>query len=147
MCQQHHLNPVDCLISSVLEFLQECLSAGLTPMTFKVYVAAILACHNQIQGMSVGKHVSVPCFVHGARRLRPICRHRVPSWDLSVVLEGFSNAPFEPLESASVKLLTLKVAFLIAITSLKWVGDLQALVSCLLLPGFCPWTGQGDFAP
>ncbi len=36
------------------------------------------------------------------------------------------TAPFEPLESASERILTLKVALLLALTSLKRVGDLQA---------------------
>ncbi len=35
-------------------------------------------------------------------------------------------APFEPLESASDRILTLKVVLLLALTSLKRVGDLQA---------------------
>ncbi len=51
----------------------------------------------------------------------------VPSWDLSVVLEGLVKAPFEPLESTSERILTLKVTLLLAFTSLKRVGDLQAL--------------------
>lgn len=42
-------------------------------------------------------------------------------------------APFEPIESFSEKFLSPKMAFLLAITSLKRVGDLQALsvASCL----------------
>ncbi len=36
------------------------------------------------------------------------------------------TAPFEPLESASEQILTLKVTLLLALTSLKIVGDLQA---------------------
>ncbi len=36
------------------------------------------------------------------------------------------TAPFEPLESASEQILTLKVTLLLALTSLKRVGDLQA---------------------
>ncbi len=35
------------------------------------------------------------------------------------------TAPFEPLESASERILTLKVVLLLALTSLKRVGDLQ----------------------
>ncbi len=34
---------------------------------------------------------------------------RVPSWDLSVVLEDLMVAPFEPLESAPERILTVKV--------------------------------------
>ncbi len=40
-----------------------------------------------------------------------------------VVLEGLVMAPFEPLESASDWILTLKVVLLLALTSLKRVGD------------------------
>lgn len=51
-----------------------------------------------------------------------------------IVLEGLSEAPFEPLDSASEKFLTLKVALLLVLTLLKPVADLQALSvdpSCL----------------
>ncbi len=49
------------------------------------------------------------------------------SWDLSVVLKGLVEPPFEPLESAPERILMLKVTLLLALTSLKHVGDLQAL--------------------
>ncbi len=64
--------------------------------------------------------------MRGVRRLRPVRPTAVPSWDLSVVLEGLVTAPFEPLESASERILTLKVTLLLALTSLKRVEDLQA---------------------
>lgn len=58
---------------------------------------------------------------------------RVSVWGLAVVLEGLSLAPFEPNDSVSEKFLTLMMAFLFTITSLKRVGELQALsvASCL----------------
>lgn len=59
---------------------------------------------------------------------------RVPAWDLAMVLERLSLAPFEPIDSSSEKFLMLKMAFLLAITSLKRIADLQALSvasSCL----------------
>ncbi|KAI2655571.1 Transposon Ty3-I Gag-Pol polyprotein [Labeo rohita] len=137
-CVTHHADPVHCQVVSVLEFLQEKLSSGISPGTLRVYVAAISACHTLIDGVSVGKHPLVARFIRGARRLRPPTRATVPSWDLAIVLEGLSGTPFEPLESAHVRFLTLKMFFLMAITSLKRIGDLQALAtspSCL------------DFAP
>ncbi len=51
----------------------------------------------------------------------------VPTWDLAVVLERLSLALFEPIESAMAKNLTFKIVFLLALTSLKRVGDIQAL--------------------
>ena len=126
-CRERGVDPVDCAVASVLEFLQDRFSAGLTPSTLKVYVAAIGAFHSPLDGGPLGRHHLVARFLRGARRLRPAAHPRVPAWDLAVVLEGLAEAPFEPLESAEARNLTLKVAFLLAITSLRRVGDLQAL--------------------
>ncbi len=105
--------------------LQERLTAGAAATTLRVYVAAIAA-RRELDEIPLGRHRMVSAFMRGARRLRPVRPTAVPSWDLSVVLEGLVTAPFEPLESASDRILTLKVVLLLALTSLKRVGDLQA---------------------
>lgn len=46
---------------------------------------------------------------------------------MAILLEGLSDAPFEPLDVVALKFLTLKTPLLLAITSLKRVGDLQVL--------------------
>ncbi|XDV14304.1 hypothetical protein PO909_014576 [Leuciscus waleckii] len=74
------------------------------------------------------------CFFKGARRLNPPRPRSVPFWDLSTVLEAMKGAPFKPLQSADLKHLSLKNALLLALASVKRVGDLQALsvsTSCL----------------
>ncbi len=50
----------------------------------------------------------------------------MPTWDLSIILAGLQRGPFEPLDSVELKFLSLKTALLTALTSIKWVGDLQA---------------------
>ncbi|CAM4558277.1 unnamed protein product [Leuciscus chuanchicus] len=133
-CSDRRLDPVNCPIGTVLEFLQDRFTAGLTPSTLKVYVAAIGAYHIPLGGMSVGKDPLVSRFLRGTWRLRPAVHSRVPPWDLSVALQGLSLAPFEPIEEVPEKFLTLKALFLLAISSLKRIGDLQALSvapSCL----------------
>ncbi|XDV31033.1 hypothetical protein PO909_033810 [Leuciscus waleckii] len=137
-CSDRRLDPVNCPIGTVLEFLQDRFTAGTCPATLKVYVAALSACHALVDGAPLGRHPLLSRFLRGARRLRPPARTKVPSWDLAIVLEGLVDTPFELIESASDKLLTLKMFFLMAITSLKRIGDMQALSispSCL------------DFAP
>ncbi len=47
-------------------------------------------------------------------------------------------ARFEPLESAPERILTLKVTLLSALTSLKRVGDLQALSVSEMCMDFAP---------
>ncbi|KAL0162075.1 hypothetical protein M9458_041471, partial [Cirrhinus mrigala] len=137
-CGRRQQNPVNCPVGSVLEFLQDRLSAGLSHSTLKVYVAAIAAYHAPLGGLSVGKDPLVTRFLRGALRLRPPVRPRVPSWDLSVVLEALCLPPFEPIEEISDCHLSFKTSFLLALSSLKRVGDLQALS---VAPSFL------DFAP
>ena len=52
---------------------------------------------------------------------------RVPPWDLSRVLSFLSGAPFEPLSSCSLRDLSRKVLFVVALTTARRVGELQAL--------------------
>jgi hypothetical protein len=90
-------------------------------------VAAISAYHTPLGGLTVGAQPLVTRFLRGALRLRPPVRSRVPPWDLAVVLNALCRPPFEPIEEISDRLLTLKTVFLLAMASLKRVGDLQAL--------------------
>ncbi|KAI2652442.1 Protein translocase subunit SecA 2 [Labeo rohita] len=120
-------DPQRCSIGVVLAFLQEGLEQRLSPSTLKVYVAAIAAYHDALDGRSLGKHHLVTRLLRGARRLNPPRPRLFPSWDLSVVLLGLQRAPFEPLSSVELKFLSLKTMLLTALASIKRVGDLQAV--------------------
>ncbi|KAL1278908.1 hypothetical protein QQF64_025581 [Cirrhinus molitorella] len=133
-CSSRGENPRRCGIRTVLSFLQGGLDRHLSASTLKVQVAAIAANHDLVEGRSVGKHNLVIRFLKGARRLNPVRPRLVPSWDLSVVLRGLQSDPFEPLQSVELSALSQKTALLTALTSIKRVGDLQALSvsdSCL----------------
>ncbi|XDV44746.1 hypothetical protein PO909_012986 [Leuciscus waleckii] len=95
--RDREVDPVNCPVASVLEFVQDRFSAGLTPSTLKVYMAAIAAFHAPLGDGPLGRHQLVVRFLRGARTVRPVARTRVPTWDLAVVLEGLVEAPFEPL--------------------------------------------------
>ncbi len=103
-CSDHQLDPVNCPVGTVLESLQDRFTAGQTPSTLKVYVAAISAYHIPLGGMSMGKDPLVSRFLCGTLRLRPAACTRVPTWDLAIVLQGFSLAPFKPLKEVPAKL-------------------------------------------
>ncbi|XP_067283412.1 uncharacterized protein ighd [Pseudorasbora parva] len=133
-CAVRNIDARSCETAEVLAFLKELLDAGRSPSTLKVYVAAIAANHAQIAGHSLGKNELIVRFLKGARRLNPPCPPSVPIWDLAVVLEAMKGPPFEPLQTATIKLLSLKTAFLLALASVKRVSDLHALSvspSCL----------------
>ncbi|KAI2650071.1 Transposon Ty3-G Gag-Pol polyprotein [Labeo rohita] len=133
-CSTRGKNPVSCDISVILSFLQELLDKGRSPSTLKVYVAAIAASHTPIAGQSIGRNNLVVRFLKGSRRMNPSRPHTIPTWDLSTVLRALKSSPFEPLSDADLKTLTLKSALLLALVSVKRIGDLQALSispSCL----------------
>ncbi len=118
-CSSHREDPRRCTIGVVLSFLQERLERGLSPSTLKVYVAAIAAHQDAVDGQSLGKHDLIVRFLKGARRMNPSRPPLVPSWDLSIVLAGLQRGPFEPLDSVELKFLSLKTALLTALTSIK----------------------------
>ena len=114
-------------MATVLEFLQSLLDDGRSHSTLRVYVAAISSRHEMLDGATVGCHRLVSLFLRGALRLRPPRILRTPAWDLPLVLEAMSSPPFEPLTQIGLKWLSMKVAFLLAITTAKRVGELHAL--------------------
>ncbi|XP_068128360.1 uncharacterized protein [Hyperolius riggenbachi] len=120
-CEQ---NSRDCSLSlSVLEFLQEGYQKGLSTSTLKVQTAAI----SVFLERRLAEEEFFIRFFQALKRIRPLVQSRMPSWDLNTVLQALCNSPFEPLEEISDKCLTIKTAFLVAITSARRVCELQAL--------------------
>ncbi|XDV14461.1 hypothetical protein PO909_014706 [Leuciscus waleckii] len=126
-CTARGVSPTDCGVTEVLSFLQELLDKGRAPSTLKVYVAAIAAFSGTTLGQSIGRNDLVIRFLRGAKRLNPPRPPSVPVWDLSTVLEAMKGAPFEPLQSIDLKHLSFKTVFLLALASVKRIGDLHAL--------------------
>ncbi|KAM3836034.1 NLR family CARD domain-containing protein 3-like [Diretmus argenteus] len=91
-------------------------------------VAAIKATRVGGNRLADGDCSLISQFLRGATRLAPGSRRlAVLSRDLDLVLAALQRGPFEPLESADMKWLSLKVAFLTAVTSARRVGELQVL--------------------
>ena len=110
-------------IVSILEFLQEGAGKGLAVSTLKVQVTAL--------GVFLERPISseslIIRFFRALTRSRPVPIRSFPKWDLSVVLQAFTKEPFEPLETVTLKNLTLKTVFLVAITSARRISELHAL--------------------
>ena len=62
-------------------------------------------------------------------RDRPQSSRNLPKWNLSVVLNELTKAPFEPMKDPDLKHLTLKTAFLLALASSKRRSEIHAWVS------------------
>ena len=62
-------------------------------------------------------------------RDRPKSSRNLPKWNLSVVLNKLTKAPFEPMKDSDLKHLTLKTAFLLALASGKRRSEIHAWVA------------------
>ena len=51
----------------------------------------------------------------------------VPAWNLNLVLYMITKEPFEPLQKATTKDLTLKTVFLVSLATAKNCGEIHAL--------------------
>ena len=60
---------------------------------------------------------------------RPKSSRNLPKWNLSVVLNELTKAPFEPMKDTDHKHLTLKTAFLLAFASGKRRSEIHAWVA------------------
>ncbi|KAI2661198.1 ORF V: Enzymatic polyprotein [Labeo rohita] len=122
-CASRGEDPQRCPIAVVLSFLQAKLERRLSPSTLKVRWSMVVR------------------FLRGARRVNPPRPHLVPSWDLSVALQGLRGPPFEPLVSVELKFLSLKTALLTALTSIKrraWSSGRDSHVVLRPRPGYVP---------
>ena len=60
---------------------------------------------------------------------RPKSFRNLPKWNLSVVLNELTKAPFEPMKDTDLKHLTLKTTFLLALASSKRRSEIHAWVA------------------
>ncbi|XP_034265069.1 collagen alpha-1(III) chain-like [Pantherophis guttatus] len=126
-CNHRSIVPTSASTVQVLVFLQDGFEAGLAPNTLRRQVSAlstILCCGSR---HSLSSRSLIRLFLRGASNLRPGSIHRYPSWDLPLVLDALTKAPFEPLRSVGLRFLSYKVAFLLAITSARRISELAAL--------------------
>lgn len=80
-----------------------------------------------IDNCPIGQHSYIIRLLKGVFNERPPVKCLIPNWDLSFVLGCLKEAPFEPLKDASLKHLTWKTCFLVAITTFRRCSDLQSL--------------------
>ena len=130
-CEGRDLDPVTADVTEVLNFLQGLANSGKKCDTVKGYLTVISQRHRRI--MSQGRQClltelqPVQTWVRGLSVLNPRLRVIVPSWSLDIVLSALKRPPYYPLDAISLKHLTLRTVFLLAIASARRVSELHAL--------------------
>ena len=134
-------DPTSAPLGVVADFLISRFDKGLSVVTLRSYRSAIASCH---RGFSDGSSVTNSAFLTRLLKSfflkRPPSKTLVPAWSLPAVLKVLASAPFEPLHKASLRLLTLKTALLVAIASGHRVSSLKALC---IDPGHIRWEASG----
>ena len=106
-------------VTQVADFLMHLFQdRKLQPSTidgYKTAIADMVGNHK----WNINKDENLTRLLDSFHRDKPKGRRRVPSWNLFLVLHQLTKAPFEPMRKASLKHLTFKTVFLLALGSGK----------------------------
>ena len=113
-------------VNSVADFLMYLFQdRKLQPSTIDGYRSAIAdKLVNTL--FNISKDENLTHLLDSFHRDRPKGRRGIPTWNLSLVLHQLTKAPFEPLKGASLKPLTFKTVFLLALGSGKRRSEIHA---------------------
>ena len=113
-------------VKSVADFLVYLFQdRKLQPSTIDGYRSAI-ADKLGISAVNISKDENLIRLLDSFHRDRPKGRTGIPSWNLSLVLHQLTKTPFESLKEASLKHLTFKTVFLLALGSGKRRSEIHA---------------------
>ena len=119
--------PVNASVPVVVDFLIHLRQdKGLSVSAVKGYCSAlnsVLA----LKGRDLASSREITTLLRSfARSVNPV-ELRPPAWDVSLVLQSLTGAPYEPLRTCEERFLAQKTLFLLALASAKRIGELHAL--------------------
>ena len=126
-CRGRGVAPVNATVPVVVNFLIHLRQdKGLSVSAVKGYCSAlnsVLA----LKGRDLAASREITTLLRSfARSVNPV-ELRPPVWDVSLVLQSLTGAPYEPLRTCEKRFLAQKTLFLLALASAKRIGELHAL--------------------
>ena len=126
-CRGRSVAPVNASVPVVVDFLIHLRQdKGLSVSAVKGYCSAlnsVLA----LKGLDLAASREITTLLRSfARSVNPV-ELRPPAWDVSLVLQSLTGAPYEPLRTCEERFLSQKTLFLLALASAKRIGELHAL--------------------
>ena len=126
-CRGRGVAPVNATVPVVVDFLIHLRQdKGLSVSAVKGYCSAlnsVLA----LKGRDLAASREITTLLRSfARSVNPV-ELRPPAWDVSLVLQSLTGAPYEPLQTCEERFLAQKTLFLLALASAKRIGELHAL--------------------
>ena len=127
LCRGRSVAPVNASVPVVVDFLIHLRQdKGLSVSAVKGYCSAlnsVLA----LKGRDLAASREITTLLRSfARSVNPV-ELRPPAWDVSLVLQSLTAAPYEPLRTCEERFLAQKTLFLLALASAKRIGELHAL--------------------
>ena len=126
-CREREIDPHLATLANCADFITHLFEKGLKYRTINGYRSMLSAVLAPVDKTPIGQHPFIIRLLRGVFNERPPVKKLVPEWNLLLVLESLKEAPFEPLKDASLRHLTWKVCFLLAITTFRRCSDLQSL--------------------
>ena len=126
-CRGRGVAPVNATVPVVVDFLIHLRQdKGLSVSAVKGYCSAlnsVLA----LKGRDLASSREITTLLRSfSRSVNPV-ELRPPAWDVSLVLQSLTGAPYEPLRTCEEHFLAQKTLFLLALASAKRIGELHAL--------------------
>ena len=126
-CRGRGVAPVNATVPVVVDFLIHLRQdKGLSVSAVKGYCSAlnsVLA----LKGRDLAASREITTLLRSFARLVNPVELRPPAWDVFLVLQSLTGAPYEPLQTCEERFLAQKTLFLLALASAKRIGELHAL--------------------
>ena len=127
-CLEREMDPIDPSVTTMADFLIFLFEEKkLLPASIKGYRSAIASTLKHLSSVDFSCHPVLSDIIRSMELEKPVISRVVPHWDLSLVLDSLKKSPFEPMSSCSLKCLTQKTVFLIALASGRRRSELHAL--------------------
>ena len=126
-CRGRSVAPVNASVPLVVDFLIHLRQdKGLSVSALKGYCSALTSVL-ALKGRDLAASREITTLLRSfARSVNPV-ELRPPAWDVSLVLQSLTGAPYEPLRTCEERFLAQKTLFLLALASAKRIGELHAL--------------------
>ena len=126
-CRGRSVAPVNASVPVVVDFLIHLRQdKGLSVSAVKGYCSA-LSSVLALKGRDLAASREITTLLRSfSRSVNPV-ELRPPAWDVSLVLQSLTGAPYEPLRTCEERFLAQKTLFLLALASAKRIGELHAL--------------------